>query len=188
MATFVLLVFLAIVWAGVGVYWFRTRMPSGPSLSFGSARRSGGGALALLAGPARGNGSVVALRRPAGPTMGTAPGRSLAPVGNGRQMPSMGRGISSQQARLRRRNVLVTLAAISVATLILVFTVGGTGIIALHLLADALLLGFVLALVQYQREIEHERTLSRPVYAAPRTTSGLAATGTDDVVGVGTRW
>jgi hypothetical protein len=64
-----------------------------------------------------------------------------------------------------------------VLTLVGIFVVGGTGIILLHLAADAALLGFVMLLVQYQRAIELDRTKKLPLYAAPRRL--LASTGTD---------
>jgi hypothetical protein len=109
----------------------------------------------------------------------------IGPVGAPRSAQvGMGRGISSAQARMRRRNVLVALASASVLSLLAVFAFGGTAAILVHLVIDALLLGFVLALVQYQREVEYQRTLQRPVYAPAQRPAPLAATGTDDAVGI----
>jgi hypothetical protein len=173
----VFLVLLAIVWAGVGVYWFRTRTPATPSMSIGNYSKR----LSVLGGSDRSSGlagiggaDVVQLR--SGP---------IAPMGAPRSSQmGMGRGISSAQARVRRRNVLVALASASVLSLLAVFAFGGTTLILLHLVIDALLLGFVLALVQYQREVEYQRTLQRPVYAPAQRPASLAATGTDDAVGI----
>jgi hypothetical protein len=136
----------------------------------GGSDRSGG-----LAGI--GGADVVQLRSgPIGP---------MGPMGSPRSSQmGMGRGISSAQARVRRRNVLVALASASVLSLLAVVAFGGTTLILLHLVIDALLLGFVLALVQYQREVEYQRTLQRPVYAPAQRPTSLAATGTDDAVGI----
>ncbi|MEM7286480.1 MAG: hypothetical protein AAF480_09035 [Actinomycetota bacterium] len=188
METMVLLVFLGIVWAAVGIYWLRTRMPA-LNVSVGSyARRLGtldamqprrpADALAPLRAVG-GNGMSTGVtelrtRTPAGP-----PGHSLTAPARAPQAGSgPARSVSSEQARLRRRNVLVTLACLAALTLIGVFTIGGTTMILLHLVADALLLGFVMLLVQYQRAIELDRTRNLPVYAAPRDQQ-LLATGTD---------
>ncbi|MFN3218308.1 MAG: hypothetical protein ACE367_17585 [Acidimicrobiales bacterium] len=171
------LVLLAIVWAGVGVYWFRTRTPATPSMSIGNYSKR----LSVLGGSDRSSGlagiggaDVVQLR-----------GAPVGPMGAPRSAQvRTGRGITSAQARIRRRNVLVALASASVLSLLAVFAFGGTTLILTHLVIDALLLGFVLALVQYQREVEYQRTLQRPVYAAAQRPTSLAATGTDDAVGI----
>ena len=188
METMVLLVFLGIVWAAVGIYWLRTRMPA-LNVSVGSyARRLGTldamqprrpvDALAPLraVGGSGGPTGVTELRprTPAGP-----PGHSLtAPARTAQAASGRVRSVSSEQARLRRRNVLVVLACLAALTLIGVFTVVGTTMVLLHLVADALLLGYVMLLVQYQRAIELDRTRNLPVYAAPRDQQ-LLATGTD---------
>lgn len=178
MATLVLLVLLAIVWAGVGVYWLRTRMPT-PSLAIGSYTRQ---LSSLDSLPNTGRASVVPIRgvgtgsSRAGHSL-TDPARSAPAPAPGPVAPRTSDSVTSAQARLRRRNVLLGLAGMSVITLLAAFVVGGAGIILIHLLIDALLLGFVLLLVQYQREIELARTQYRPVIAGPR--QSLAATGTD---------
>jgi hypothetical protein len=179
-ATLVLLVLLAIVWAGVGVYWLRTRGSSTPSLSIGSYSRR----LSVL-NPSQSRAQVLPLRGGSGVGGGLSPMASLGPARQfGAGTVRTGRSVSSEQARLRRRNVLVGLVGFSVVTLVAAVMVRSTPMILLHLIADALLLGFVLLLVQYQRAIELERTMSRPVYAAPPQRR-LASTGTDDAVGVG---
>jgi hypothetical protein len=176
------MVLLAIVWAGVGVYWFRTRTPNTPSMSIGNyskrlsvlggIERSGGAV--GMGGIGKGGADVVQLR--------SSP---AAPIGMPRSSHvRTGRGITSAQARIRRRNVLVGLAGASVLSLLAVLAFGGTTLILFHLVIDALLLGFVLALVQYQREVEYQRTLQRPVYAPAQRPASLAATGTDGAVGI----
>ena len=184
METMVLLVFLGIVWAAVGIYWLRTRMPA-LNMSVGSyARRLGTvdavqtRRSATAVAPLRAvGGSGVTELRPR--TVAGPPGHSLtAPATAPEPGSGPSRGVTSEQARLRRRNVLVVLALLAALTLVGVFVVGGTTMILVHLIADALLLGFVMMLVQYQRAIELNRTQNLPVLAAPRDRQ-LAATGTD---------
>ncbi len=186
-----LLVFLGIVWAAVGIYWLRTRMPA-LNVSVGSyARRLGSidvgstrrpiDPMAPLRAVGAPNGtpgpSGVTQLRPA--VSAGPPGHSLtAPAVNPQVGSGPARPVTSEQARMRRRNVLVVLACFAVLTLIGVLTIGGTTMILLHLVTDALLLGFVMLLVQYQRAIELDRTRSLPVLAAPRDRQ-LQATGTD---------
>lgn len=183
-----LLVFLGIVWAAVGIYWLRTRMPA-LNVSVGSyARRLGSidvgsnrrpiDPMAPLRAVGASNGpSGVTQLRPA--VQSGPPGHSLtAPAVTPEAGSGPARPVSSEQARMRRRNVLVVLACLAALTLIGVLTIGGTTMILLHLVADALVLGFVMLLVQYQRAIELDRTRNLPVYAAPRDQQ-LLATGTD---------
>ena len=105
------------------------------------------------------------------------PGYSLLPNGGpGRpSMPMSGR-VTSEQARARRRTGLAALAGAAALTLLPAVAFGGLAVM-LHLLVDAVLLGFVLLLVQYQREIDLSRTQQRPVYAA-HGQAPFAATGT----------
>ena len=174
----VILVFLAIVWAGVGVYWLKTRSSEGPTLGAAMTKRS---ALVL---PLRGLGSAVDGLAPPGlkrsqvpPRVSAQPGHSLTqPATRSDPATRLSRTTTSDQARRRRRSLLLTLFAVAAATLGAAVTVGGTVLILAHLGADALLLGFILLLVQYQREIELDRTQNLPVYAEPR--GNLAATGT----------
>ncbi len=176
METMVLLVLLAIVWAAVGVYWLRTRAPS-QSLGLGPAARrlglEGMRSRSSVVQPLQTIGAVAA-RAHHGP-----PGHSLTdPARRPEPGSQPRRRVSSQQARLRRRKVLLGLAGFAAVTLLAIFAVGGTAIVLLHLMADALLLGYVLLLVQYQREIELDRTRNLPVYAPPPRRT-LVATGTD---------
>ena len=173
METLVLLVFLAIVWAAVGIYWLRTRAPQASMSLGGYGRRLG----ALDSMTSRKPAPVVALR-----SIGSNVGRSasgISQIGTGvpsgrpghsltdparraspgaSPMPQSGRSTSSEQARLRRRNVLVGLVAAAVLTLVGIFVVGWAGIVLVHLVADAALLGFVMLLLQYQRAIAPART------------------------------
>jgi hypothetical protein len=106
-----------------------------------------------------------------------APGYSLLPNSSpGRPSMPVGARVTSEQARVRRRNVLAALAGAAALTLLPAVAFGGLAVM-LHLLVDAALLGFVLLLVQYQREIDLSRTQQRPVYAAPGQ-APFAATGT----------
>ena len=180
----VVLVLLAIAWGAAALHWLRTRdiTPSlAPALL---GRRRGGSFSVMSATPPRSN--VLPLHGPEQPLPQRA-GHSLTdpartpllgpPAGlssHGPQPYSRGR-VTAEQARLRRRNVLVALAGAAALTLFAALAFGGTAVVV-HLVADALLLGFVLVLVQYQREIEIERTRRLPVYAPP---SPLAPTGTD---------
>lgn len=190
----VLLVFLAIVWAAAGIYWLRTRAPQANLSLGGGVRRLG--ALDVIS-TRRSSAPVVALRGPMGahsPTSNpaqpgvthlrpqsspTRPGHSLTDPARQAAPGSVPQrtGVTSEQARHRRRNVLLGLAAAAALSLVGVFTIGGVGMILLHLFLDAALLGFVMLLVQYQRAIELDRTQNLPVYAAPR--DPLASTGTD---------
>ena len=188
----VLLVFLAIVWAAVGVYWLKTRVPT-PSMAVvggASRRRSSlelpvGGrrpakVVPLQASHAVGGASFGGADAPTRGSVhpGGQPGHSLVqPARQAETPPARRPGVSSEQARIRRRNVLLGLVVFAAATLVGAFVMGGS-MILLHLIADALLLGFILLIVQYQREIEFDRTQHLPVYAEPRAPR-LAATGTD---------
>lgn len=188
----VLLVFLAIVWAAVGVYWLKTRVPT-PSMAFGVGGRRPNplGTLAAIPSVApRRTATVLPLHAMQSLQSAASrhlqapahkPGHSLSqPARRAAPQTSVRPVLSSEQARLRRRNVLVALFAFAALSLLGVLTVGGTTAILVHLMADALLLGFILLIVQYQREIELERTQNRPVYAEPRPVQGqFAATGTD---------
>ncbi len=174
METMVLLVLLAIVWAAVGVYWLRTRAPS-QSLNLGGyTRRLSSLDAARPRSAARQLQSIGAAAARAT----RSPGHSLTDPAHRPEPGSLPRrGVTSERARVRRRNVLIALAWFAGFTLLGIFALGGTSLVLLHLFADALLLGYVLLLVQYQREIELDRTRHLPVYAPPRR--HLVATGTD---------
>ena len=189
METMVLLVFLAIVWAGVGLYWLKTRGAATPA-ALGRNSRRGSSLDATMSKrsasvlPLRGLGPSVdvmpsrAARRQVPAGVPAHPGHSLTqPATHGDRTTRPVPTITSDQARRRRRALLLTLFALAALTLVGAATIGGTALILAHLAADALLLGFILLLVQYQREIELDRTRNLPVYAEPPST--LVATGTD---------
>ena len=83
--------------------------------------------------------------------------------------------LSSEQARLRRRKVLLSLIGIVMFTLLMAIVVGGA-FIAMNLFVDSIFLGYVLVLVQYQREIEASRQREQVYKPAGMD---FAATGTD---------
>ncbi len=72
---------------------------------------------------------------------------------------------SADDARRRRRTVLLGLGAAAFVTLLGAIGVGG-GFIVLHLLVDIALLGYVLLLVQYQRRLEEVHYKVRPIRPA----------------------
>ena len=87
------------------------------------------------------------------PTRGYAPARAMAP----RARPaSMGYSVRSGRAEVRRRrqNVLFGLLAAAAVTAIGAFGFGVSGLIAVHLLIDALLVFYVYLLVQLRRAEE----------------------------------
>jgi hypothetical protein len=124
--------------------------------------------------PINGNGSRAQVSY--GPRS-VSPGYSLLPPSSEVTGPArpLGSRVSSERARLRRRNVLLALVGAAVLTLAAAVGAGGMFIV-LHLLFDAMLLGYVLLLVQYQREIDIARTEQRQVIAGPA--HAYAATGT----------
>ena len=87
--------------------------------------------------------------------------------------------VTSDVARLRRRNVLLGLIGLAVLTLLLGLSTGGI-MLAIHALVDVVLGVYVLMLVQYQREVDHARNPYVPAYAADPAPRHLAPTGTDN--------
>ena len=86
--------------------------------------------------------------------------------------------ITSEQARIRRRKVLLSLVGLVAFTLLLAIVVGGS-FIALQLFSDTLLFGYVLALVHYQRLVEQAKQHYYEAYDAPSLS--YAATGTESL-------
>lgn len=168
----VLLGALAILWFGAGVYWLRTRVGT-PSII--SGRHSS--RMRIRRTP---RAVVVPIHQPfAKWEQSYQPGHSLVePPLDKIQKGSNPMDLSSEQARLRRRKVLLSLIGIVLFTLLLAIVVGGA-FIAMNLFADSIFLGYVLLLVQYQREVEASRQEDRPVYSSVGV--GFAATGTDGV-------
>ncbi len=167
-----LLIALAILWVGAGVYWLRNRITA-PSLALSNTtsrfrmRRSARAVVVPLHNSQQYLGA------------GLQPGHSLVePPLDSRQKGMNPMELTSEQARIRRRKVLLALGGAVVFTLFLAIVAGG-GFIALHFFTDALLFLYVWALVQYQREIEQ----SRKAILQTNSSGALdfAATGTDSI-------
>ena len=165
-----LLIALAILWLGAGIYWLRNRITA-PSLVLRnttgrfSIRRNARAEVVPLHNAQQNWG------------YGLQPGHSLVePPLDSRQKGINPMELTSEQARIRRRKVLFGLIGVVVFTLLLAIVAGG-GFIALHFFADALLFLYVWALVQYQREVEQARqAILQPTQTA---TLDYAATGTE---------
>ncbi len=170
MTTFVILIALALLWGIVLVPpWIKKR----------SHRSTSADAIAVFSQQLSRleRGSVDPSRAPVLPLRPAATG-SLAngPTQAERQAALHGRpgGMpvpkSADDARRRRRSVLLGLAAAAFVTLLGAIGIGGA-FIALHLLVDIALLGYVMLLVQYQRrleEVHYKVRPIRPVRTAPR--------------------
>ena len=167
-----LLIALAILWLGAGIYWLRNRITA-PSLALSNTtsrfrmRRSARAVVVPLYNSQQHTG------------VGLQPGHSLVePPLDSRQKGMNPMELTSEQARIRRRKVLLALGGAAVFTLFLAIVAGG-GFIALHFFADALLFLYVWALVQYQREIEQSR--KAVLQTSSSGSLGFAATGTDSI-------
>ena len=75
---------------------------------------------------------------------------------------------SMTPAQRRRRDVLLILAGLVAVTFLAAVVMRSTPFIALQLLADAALAGYVYLLVQYKQRSQAQRTV-RPIPGAPRT-------------------
>ncbi len=125
------LLILGVIWAVYGFTWWRARDEVRPGRSVVSF-----------------NQHLHALGR----TMGAAPIERSAPLRSvGAPLP-----VSSAAARRRRRDVLFGLVAAAGATLLLALAAGGT-FVALHLLVDLALTGYVALLVRARRIAEERR-------------------------------
>lgn len=130
------LMILAVIWSLYGFSWWRSRDDSSPTRSISSFEQH----LAHL-----------------GRTMDDRP-RTTVPAGAtttiaGSLRPTSGAAV----ARRRRRDVLLALAGASASTLLLAVAAGGS-FVALHLLADLLLAGYVALLVRVRRLAEERRS------------------------------
>ena len=102
----------------------------------------------LSAGPSRYR-NVVPLT---GVAQLSPPSRAgLIPPGLGVDRDAVVR-LHRERARLRRRNILIGLVFLAIITLVAALTAGG-GMIAVHVLVDILLVGYVGALAQRQRRV-----------------------------------
>ena len=169
MVTFVVLVLLGVIWALVFAHWVKTRKVN-TGISIGNYSRR----LSVLDRSERG--AVVPLRsasaRGAAGLAGSLTGSSGSPSP---RLTAVAGGLSSSAARRRRRKVLIGLGGAAFVTLFAALTAGGMWVM-LHLLIDALLLGFVLLVVQYHRAIEEHQIRSRPAHRpAPRRSPAAGA-------------
>ena len=92
----------------------------------------------------------------AAPVVALRPNIALPPRVYASQMgsnPARGMPRTSIDARRRRRRILVSLIISALATFVLAVYFGGTALV-IHLLVDALLLGYAMLLVQHQRTRE----------------------------------
>jgi hypothetical protein len=105
----------------------------------------------------------------------TTPGRTVP----GRPMPGPPpirayapppRRMSLSEARNRRRQMLTGLAAAASVTAVLAFVVGGPALVALHLLTDLLLVGYVAVLVRTHQPVADRRST---VLYLPRAATSL---------------
>jgi len=168
----VLLIALAILWLGAGVYWLRNRIAS-PSMlgsQFSGRLRFRRIARAEVV-PLRSNQNIWGYSY--------QPGHSLVePPLDMRQKGINPMEITSEQARIRRRKVLFALLGLVTFTLLLAIVAGGS-FVALHLFSDAALFGYVLALVHYQRLVDQAKHSYYETFEAPSL--GYAATGTESL-------
>jgi hypothetical protein len=156
--TFVVLFILAAAWAVYLVNWARSRSEHRSVNSISSFNKH----LSVLERTSPGRGS--APTRIAGP----APQRAAVSLARPAFAPTPARrstAMSRQQARDRRKNVLLALAGAVMVTFVLAVGVGGPAIY-LNLLADALLAGYVVLLVQLRRLAEERQVKVR--YLSPQ--------------------
>jgi hypothetical protein len=146
--TFVVLFILAVAWAIYLVNWVRGRSEHRSVNSISSFSKH----LSVLERTSPGR--SAAPTRIAGP----APQRATASLARPAFAPTPYRRSASmtrRQARERRKNVLMALAGVAMVTLVGAVAVQGP-LVYLNLLADALLAGYVVLLVQIRR-IDTER-------------------------------
>jgi hypothetical protein len=154
LTTYVVLLLLALLWAAVLVPpWIKSRGgrrqgPRDPYLVLSST-------LPPLGERGSVSGQVVPLRSP---SQGTT-------EAGGQPAQYFGPASSAEQARMRRRNILVGLAGAALGTLILAVVMGGL-FIFLNLLVDVALLGYVILLVRFQQASQDRMNKVRPIRPA----------------------
>jgi len=157
---FVVLFIIAVLWALYLVSWAKGRTEHRSVNSISTFNKH----LSILGRTAPGGSS--APTRIAGSPVPQHAGASLArPAFAPVSYRAAGSGMSRHQARERRKNVLCGLAGAVVITLTLTVFLGGP-MVYLQLLCDALLAGFVVALVQMRRMAE-ERQQKVRYFPAP---------------------
>ena len=140
---------LAVAWAVYLVNWARSRSEHRSVNSISSFNKH----LSVLERTSPGRGA--APTRIAGP----APQRSAVSLARPAFAPTPYRhsgAMTRQQARERRKNVLLVLTGAVLVTLVLAIGVGGPALY-LNLLADALLAAYVVLLVQLRRMAEERQ-------------------------------
>lgn len=126
--------------------------------------------------------SILSFRQQLSVLERTAPGggRSVTPITAYRQMPGTSFTPESPAAanrrlvRKRRRDVFFVLLAAAGSTLLLAVAFGGAAL-ALHLLVDAALAGYVYLLVQRQRRGTERENKVRYLPGAPQPQAGQPA-------------
>jgi hypothetical protein len=161
----VVLLVLALIWAGVIVLWIRSRAASG---EFGDSVGMFSQHLHVLerTGPT----TVVAANRMRGPSLaaqspyrpvprGQGAARMSGPVTTGsmRQQPMSAAALRRRQSRKRRRDVLFSLVGAAGFTLFLGVIPGMHKLLYLNLVIDLLLAGYVALLVKV-RNLAAERS------------------------------
>jgi hypothetical protein len=152
--TFVVLFLLAVVWAVYLASWLRSRSEHRSVNSITSFNKH----LSVLERTTPG--------RYGRPAVASRPSAGSLPPGYG---PVVRRGgMTLQEARKRRRDVLFSLGGAALVTLALAFAAGGV-FVAVHVVADALLVGYVAILARVQRLALERRSkvryLATPVSA-----------------------
>ena len=100
--------------------------------------------------------------------LASPPRPGLVPPGLGVDREGLARR-QRERARQRRRNILISLVFLAIVTLVAALTAGGA-MIAVHVLVDILLVGYVGALAQRQR-----RVLERHVKVTDIASARMAA-------------
>jgi len=164
----VVLFIIAVLWALYLVSWAKSRTEHRSVNSISTFNKH----LSVLertapgrsAAPTRIAGSPVPLR-----TTASLARPAFAPV----SYRVAGSAMSRHQARERRKNILCGLAGAVVVTLTLTVLLGGP-LVYLQLVADVLLVGYVVALVQMRRMAEerHEKVRYFPMAAERSTQQG----------------
>ena len=142
--TFVILFVLAVAWAWYLLTWLSSRREHRNVNSISTFSKH----LDVLerTSPARAGFSTVAIRSTRSSAVVT-PGGPVGPVG--------GAAMTLSQAQIRRRNVLIALAALALGSLVPALVLGGAWI-PLHVGIDVLLVGYV-ALLARSRRLAVER-------------------------------
>ncbi len=162
---------LAAAWAAFLIPPLIRRARNG---QFGNRRRIRGG----LGAPLRSVNPRLAERGAiAAPVVALRPNIRVSPQVYASEMastPVQGKSLPSIDARRRRRRILITLIFSALATFVFAVYFGGLALVV-HLLVDALLLGYALLLVQHQRT--REERLNPIDVDSPQTHSWDVASG-----------